>query len=156
MLSGATRAHAPPPGPLSPLLERRLGHLLHLPRLALRVGRGRENRWDYLLGYAPTSEVVAVEPHSAKEDHISTVIKKRGAAREQLKMHLRDGARIARWLWGASGDVHFTDTERARRWLDQNGIEFVGKKVMAKQLPQSAAGRPVAKKKRRRKVGRSR
>jgi hypothetical protein len=102
---------------------------------ALQAGREQENRWDYLLGHKPSSEVVAVEPHSAKQDEISTVIKKRSGAREQLKPHLRDGARISRWLWVASGKVHFADTEKARRRLDQNGIEFVGKRVMPKHLP---------------------
>jgi hypothetical protein len=102
---------------------------------ALQAGHEQENRWDYLLGHKPSSEVVAVEPHSAKQDEISTVIKKRSDAREQLKPHLRDGARISKWLWVASGKVHFVDTEKARRRLDQNGIEFVGKKVMAKHLP---------------------
>lgn len=106
---------------------------------ALQVGHERENRWDYLLGHAPTNEVVAVEPHSARQDEISTVIKKRSDAREQLKPHLRDSARISKWLWVASGRVHFADTEKARRRLDQNGIEFVGKKVMAKHLPHGNA-----------------
>lgn len=102
---------------------------------ALQHGHEGENRWDYLLGHKPSSEVVAVEPHSAKQDEISTVIKKRTDAREQLKPHLRDGTRIAKWLWVASGKVHFANTEKARLRLDQNGIEFVGKKVMAKHLP---------------------
>lgn len=102
---------------------------------ALRVGHEQENRWDYLMGHEPSSEVVAVEPHSAKQDEISTVIKKRSYAREQLKPHLQGGARVSKWLWVASGKVHFADTEKAKRRLDQNGIEFVGKKVMARHLP---------------------
>ncbi len=102
---------------------------------ALHAGREQENRWDYLLGHAASGEVVAVEPHSAKQDEISTVIRKRQAAREQLREHLRDGAKIAKWLWVASGKVHFAATEKAKLRLDQNGIEFVGRVVMAKHLP---------------------
>jgi DNA-directed RNA polymerase beta subunit len=78
---------------------------------------------------------VAVEPHSAKQDEISTVIKKRTAAREQLKAHLHDVSRVTTWLWVASGKVHFANTEKARVRLDQNGIEFVGTRVTAKHLP---------------------
>lgn len=113
---------------------------------ALREGREQENRWDYLLGHLPSGEIVAVEPHSAKQDEITTVIKKRTAAREQLKEHLRDGVRVAKWLWVASGKVHFADTEKARRLLDQNGIEFVGAKVAAKHMPRAAPNAAALKK----------
>lgn len=105
---------------------------------AVRQDRDRENRWDYLLGHAPSDEVVAVEPHSARQDHVTKIIKKRAAARDQLREHLRDGARVAKWLWVASGEVQFADTDRARRQLDQHGIEFVGTRVMARHLPGSA------------------
>lgn len=105
---------------------------------ALERGHENENRWDYLLGHAPSGDVVAVEPHSAKQDEISTVIRKREAAREQLRVHLRNGARVSKWFWVASGKVHFADTEKTRRLLDQNGIEFVGKKVMPKHLRPAA------------------
>jgi len=116
---------------------------------AMRPGREGENRWDYLLSHAPSDAVVAVEPHSAKQDEISTVIKKRSAAREHLRSHLRDGETILRWLWVASGRVHFADTEKARRRLDQNGIEFVGQRVMVKHF--GAVTTKEAKKKRGRK-----
>lgn len=106
---------------------------------AVRQGHDQENRWDYLLGHEPSGEVVAVEPHSAKHDEITTVIKKRSAAREQLKAHLREGRFVAKWLWVASGKVQFADTEKAKRRLDQNGIEFVGKRVTVKHLPPAVA-----------------
>ncbi len=102
---------------------------------ALRSAHPEENRWDYLLGYTPSDEIIAVEPHSAQQGEISTIIKKRSHARQQLKPHLRDGARVSKWLWVASGQVQFADTEKARRQLDQNGISFVGKVVKAKHLP---------------------
>jgi hypothetical protein len=102
---------------------------------AMQLGHEQANRWDYLLGHAPSGKVVAVEPHSAKQDEITTVINKRIAALEQMKRHLRDDARVTKWLWVASGKVHFANTEKARLRLDQNGIEFVGTKVTAKHLP---------------------
>jgi hypothetical protein len=102
---------------------------------AFAEGHENENRWDYLLGHKPSTEVIAVEPHSAKQDEVSTVIRKRKAAHEQLRLHLRNGAKISKWLWVASGKVHFADTEKTTRILDQNGIEFVGKTVKAKHLP---------------------
>lgn len=108
---------------------------------ALQGGHEQENRWDYLVGHAASGAVVAVEPHSAKDDEVSTVIAKRTAARDQLKGHLRSGAAVARWLWVASGKVCFANTEKTRLRLDQNGIAFVGTQVQAKHLP-AAAARP--------------
>lgn len=55
-----------------------------------------ENRWDYLLGHTATKEVIGVEPHSAKQDEISTVIRKRAAAKQQLYRHLKPGKRHGR------------------------------------------------------------
>lgn len=118
---------------------------------ALQQGHEQENRWDYLLGHSPSGGVIAVEPHSAKQDEITTVIRKRAAAREQLKGHLRDGVLIVKWLWVASGKVHFADTEKVRRLLDQNGIEFVGTRVSSKHLPSTSAHRSPAVKGRPRK-----
>lgn len=107
---------------------------------ALQQGHEQEHRWDYLLGHAPSAQVIALEPHSAKQDEVTTLIKKRRAALDQLKPHLRTGGRISCWLWVASGDVHFADTERARKMLDENGILFVGKRVRSSHLPESPAG----------------
>lgn len=119
---------------------------------ALRAGLDQENRWDYLLGHAASQRIVAVEPHSAKEDEISTVIKKRSAAIGQLRDHFRDGMKVVKWLWVASGKVHFANTEKARLRLDQNGIEFAGTRVMAKHLPAvtttaSARAKPARRRK---------
>lgn len=119
----------------------------------LKEGKEHENRWDYLLGHAATCELIAVEPHSAKEDEIGTVIRKRNAAREQLRSHLRDGAKIHKWLWVASGKVHFAKTEKAKVRLDQNGIEFVGTRILAKHLPSMTSPSAEAKAKSRRKAG---
>jgi hypothetical protein len=102
---------------------------------AVKQGHEQENRWDYLLGHAPSGKVVAVEPHSAKQDEITTVINKRIAAQKHLIGHLREGTKVAKWLWVASGKVHFANTEKARLRLDQNGIAFVGTKIAAKHLP---------------------
>jgi len=109
---------------------------------AMRAGHENENRWDYLLGHAPSNEVVALEPHSAKQEEISRVVRKLAAAKGHLQDHLRDGARIKRWLWVASGKVQFADTEKTRRLLDQKGIQFVGTVVNAKHLPPGTTPRP--------------
>jgi len=100
---------------------------------AMQPGHEQENRWDYLLGHLPSAAIVALEPHFAKHDQISTVIQKKEAARVQLRDHLKPGKRVARWLWVASGRVHFANTEKDVRRLDQKGIQFVGK-VLAKHL----------------------
>lgn len=114
-------------------IRKSFGDSLDLDR-AMAPGREQENRWDYLVGHSPSGSVIAVEPHSAKQEEITTVIKKRVAAREQIKEHLRDGVQIAKWLWVASGNVHFANTEKVKLRLDQSGIEFVGKKVTSKHL----------------------
>ena len=68
--------------------------------------------------------------------------------------HLREGARVTKWLWVASGEVHFANTERTRHRLDQNGIEFVGTRVAARHLPGSAARSSTPAKKPSRKTKR--
>jgi len=65
---------------------------------AMQVGNEQENRWDYLLGHTPSTKVVALEPHRARQDEISTIIRKREKAREQLLPHLKTKTRIASWL----------------------------------------------------------
>ena len=78
--------------------------------------------------------MIGIEPHPAETGEISTVISKRRDAMEQLRPHLKPGARIAAWLWVATGENHFVATESARRRLEQNGIRFVGKIVRARDL----------------------
>lgn len=111
---------------------------------ALLESHPQENRWDYLLGHKGSASIVALEPHSAKQDQISTIISKRAMAQQQLQQHFVDGKRVARWLWVASGKVQFADTERARRILDQNGIEFLGSRLLAKHLPRVPASERVS------------
>ena len=115
---------------------------------AMREGHEQENRWDYLLGHALSRQVVAVEPHSAKQDEISTVVKKLAAAKEHARPHLKDGIKVSRWLWVASGNIQFASTEKVVLQLAQKGIDFVGRRVLAKHLPQAAA--PLPRKRRRR------
>lgn len=112
----------------------------------LRSGRETEHRWDYLLGHGPSRRVIALEPHSAKTGEIDTVIRKKTAARDQLATHLAPGAKILHWFWVASGDVQFADTERARRRLDQQGIQFVGRALLGKHLPFAPARQSSARK----------
>jgi len=106
---------------------------------AMEKGHEEENRWDYLLGHSPSAMLIGLEPHSARQDQITKVIKKKEAAEEQLRGHLKQGARIADWLWVASGNVHFPPTGKAKLRLDQKGIRFVGKRVEQKHLPEAKA-----------------
>jgi hypothetical protein len=115
---------------------------------AMRPGHEQENRWDYLLGHASSGRVVAVEPHSAKQDEISTVVRKLAAAKEQVRPHLKDGINVSRWLWVASGNVQFAGTEKVVFQLAQKGIDFVGRRVLAKHLPQGATPSPRKRKRR--------
>jgi len=103
---------------------------------ALRHIHASQNRWDYLLGCGKSgTTVIGLEAHSAKTDEVSTVINKRKAAIDRLAGHVKEGAKVKRRFWVASGAVDFADTEKTRRRLDQNGIEFVGTRLMSKHLP---------------------
>jgi len=105
---------------------------------ALRPDHPAENRWDYLLGHGPSSKLVALEPHSAETAEIAVVIRKRKAARDQLGSHLRKTASIHSWYWVASGRVAFVTHEKAINRLNQEGIRFVGTKLLRKHLPGEA------------------
>lgn len=102
---------------------------------AFQAKHSAENRWDYLLGHGPTGHVVALEPHSATEGEISTVIRKRAQARLQLAAHQRDGRDVERWYWVASGKVGFPRLDRAVLRCAQAGITFVGPVLRKKDLP---------------------
>jgi hypothetical protein len=101
----------------------------------LQAAHPQENRWDYLLGHGPSEEVVALESHTATDGEVAVLIAKREAARRQLGAHLRDGAGPSAWIWVTEGRVGFAPTEKARRRLDQAGITFAGRRVLAKHLP---------------------
>lgn len=101
---------------------------------ALRASHPNAHRWDYLLGHAPTRNVIAVEEHSAHTSEVPVIVDKKRAARDQLQGHLRDGRSIARWYWVASGAVQILDLEKARRRLDQHGIVFAGGKLLGRHL----------------------
>jgi hypothetical protein len=100
----------------------------------LKEGRDQENRWDYLVGHGPTGLLIAVEPHSAKTAEVSTLLRKKEAAKRQLRGHLREGVRIEKWLWVTDKRVRFANTENVRIKLDMSGITFVGRAIHAKDL----------------------
>lgn len=102
---------------------------------ALEKDHEQENRWDYLLGHEETRKIFGLEPHTANNHEVSTVIKKRARAIEQLAGHLRPGARVADWFWVASGKVDFLPIEKAHNRLASNGIKFVGTRLLKKYLP---------------------
>lgn len=102
---------------------------------ALNARYPQDARWDYILGHGSTGVLLGLEPHSAEDDEIRTVVLKRKAAIVQLRPHLREGARVVAWFWVASGRVQFASTERARFRLDQAGVTFVGRVLQARHLP---------------------
>jgi len=104
----------------------RIGDSLNLDT-ATRAEFPEANRWDYILSLPEVPEIVGIEPHSAKDSEITVVIAKKKHAIEYLRNHLRGGYRIARWFWVSPGTVGFSRMDRARRRLDQNGIQFVGR-----------------------------
>lgn len=87
------------------------------------------HRWDYILSAAPTRELVGLEPHPASDGEVQEVIQKKLRASAYLRDHLAARSKVAKWLWVTRGRVGFSQMERARRILDQNGIEFVGRVV---------------------------
>ena len=89
----------------------------------------QDNRWDYLLSVPEMEKIVGLEPHSAKDDQVSVVIKKKKNAESYLLSHLKVGVKIANWYWVSRGKVTFSRMDRVRRSLDQNGIEFRGRQL---------------------------
>jgi NADPH-dependent ferric siderophore reductase len=86
----------------------------------------QQNRWDYVLSVPQKAELVAIEPHSAKDSEINVLVRKKRQAGEYLRAHLPPSKRPARWVWVSHGRVCFSRMERARRQLAQNGISFEG------------------------------
>jgi hypothetical protein len=87
------------------------------------------NRWDYIISIPDSQRFVGIEPHTAKDDQISVVIQKKEHAIHYLRSHFRESHRITRWYWVTHGTVSFSKMDRARRRLDEKGIEFVGRKL---------------------------
>lgn len=106
----------------------RVGDSLDLDE-ATRSEYPEDPRWDYLLSIPGRSQIVAMEPHSARQSEVSSVIAKKKWAIAVLRNHLGPRHAVARWLWVSSGPVGFSRMDRERRRLDQHGIEFVGRKV---------------------------
>ena len=106
--------------------RQRVGDSLDLDD-ASRVEFPNENRWDYLLSVPTISQIIGIEPHSARDAEISVVIAKKQNAVNYLRDHLRPGNRVAKWFWVSHGSVGFSRMDRMRRLLDQNGIAFEGR-----------------------------
>ena len=105
-------------------------------------------RWDYLLGHAASSQVVAIETHSAETSQVSRVIQKRTASLGHLQGQLGAGHNVAAWYWAASGRIDFVPHEKAVLRLSQNGIQFVGGRLEAKHLAHLSKRTPDPRKRR--------
>jgi hypothetical protein len=101
---------------------------------ATRPEHPDEARWDYLLGHDGTSQIVALEVHSASTSNVGEVIRKRAASRDHLQAHLQSGATVAAWYWVASGRVDFAPHDKTINRLNQHGIQFVGSRLDQKHL----------------------
>lgn len=62
---------------------------------ATRERHPNDARWDYLLGHALSSRVVALETHSAETSQVSKVIQKRTASLLHLQDQLATGQHAA-------------------------------------------------------------
>ncbi len=113
---------------IDPGQRQRVGDSLDLDE-ATRKELPDRPRWDYLLSVPDRPALVGIEPHAARDSEVSLVIAKKQVAREYLRDHLSSSSRVSNWYWVTRGRVGFSDTEKARRQLDQNGIEFVGRIV---------------------------
>ncbi|HEY0481343.1 MAG TPA: hypothetical protein VGD37_27695 [Kofleriaceae bacterium] len=101
---------------------------------ASRTRHPGDARWDYLLGHAPSSQVIGVETHSAETSQVTRVIQKRAASLVHLRDQLRAGHRVAAWYWAASGPVDFVPHEKTVIRLNDNGIRFVGGRLEPRHL----------------------
>jgi hypothetical protein len=106
---------------------------------ASRPRHPSDARWDYLLGHSPSSQVIAIETHSAETSQVAKVIQKRTASLGHLQDQLGAGHRVAAWYWAASGRIDFVPHEKMVLRLSENGIEFVGGRLEAKHLAHLSA-----------------
>lgn len=115
---------------------------------ATRADHPNDHRWDYLLGHE-SSNIVAVEVHSAETSQVSVVIAKKERSRAHLRAHLRSGCGVAAWYWVASSKVDLVPLDKQKLRLDQSGIQMVGKTLLKKHLASLqplAPPRPTARK----------
>lgn len=106
----------------------RIGDSLDLDE-ALRPGFPNANRWDYVFSVSDAKKLLAVEPHSAKDDEIRVVIAKKRNAADELRKHLKPQHHVSEWLWVSHGRTAFSKTEKASRQLAQEGIRYVGRSL---------------------------
>lgn len=93
---------------------------------AMREEHPNLHRWDYIASVPVVDKLVAIEPHSATDSEVAVVIAKKKSAQEYLKTHFNKGHKVSNWYWVSHGRVGFSKMDKARRQLDQHGIEFVG------------------------------
>ena len=101
---------------------------------ALRAEEPRGRRWDYLLGDETSGSLVGIERHKAESGEVRAVIEKKLAAEAALAEHLREGRRVNRWLWLASGGVKFPKGNKQVARLAKAGIRFAGRRIEKKHL----------------------
>jgi len=101
---------------------------------ALRLQHPAARRWDYVLGDARGACLVGIEPHPAESGEVSVVMEKKRNTERWLSDHLKEGRRVARWLWVGTGKASLPLASKARLRLAQRGISFVGKSVRASHL----------------------
>jgi hypothetical protein len=96
---------------------------------ATRAELPEAHRWDYLLSVPAAAAIIGLEFHTAGDKEIRVVIAKKANALVQLRAHFRPRCGVSRWYWVTRGAVGFSRMEKARRLLDQSGIEFVGRQL---------------------------
>ncbi len=101
---------------------------------AMKPAHPSDSQWDYVLGHAESGALVALEVHPATGAEVDKVIDKKRCAQRQLAPHLSPGKKVERWLWAASGKADFVPLDRAIRKLDESGIVFAGRLVLAKHV----------------------
>jgi hypothetical protein len=110
---------------------------------ATRADHPNDNRWDYLLGHGPSSNVVAVEVHSAETSQVGVVIAKKERSRVHLREHLTPGSSVAAWYWIASNAAALVPFDKVKLRLEQNGIRMVGRSLQAKHLASLQPAQPT-------------
>jgi hypothetical protein len=106
----------------------RIGDSLNLDA-ALRKAFPNTHRWDYVFSVIDSGRLLALEPHTARDSEIDTMIAKKRHAMEQLRHNLRPDVAVSQWLWVSHGRPSFLRMERASRRLAQAGIKYLGRSV---------------------------
>lgn len=101
---------------------------------AMRGDYPHDSRWDYLIFESANGSIFALEPHSARDDQVDVVVRKKQAACSQLLSHTDEISAIQKWLWVSGGSAKISKGDKRMRKLNKAGITYIGRQLKKMHL----------------------